>query len=65
MTAQILHMMSERRKYKNKNILEYKRQTREIRKKFKTVKEQQLNDKSKEIEDLQKKHDYFNMYRKI
>ena len=65
MTTEILHMMDERRKYKNKNIQEYKQRNKEIRKKIKNAKEQWLNDKCKEIEDLQRKHDYFNMYRKI
>lgn len=65
MTEEILKIMDERRKFKNKDNDKYKELHDKIRRKVKQAKEDWLNCKCNEIEELEKKHDSFNMYKKI
>ncbi|KAL1446457.1 hypothetical protein WDU94_005636 [Cyamophila willieti] len=65
MTDEILDMIEERRKFKNKDVTRYKQIHKEIRRKVKEAKETWLNEKCNEIEDLERKHDSLNMHKKI
>ncbi|CAG9841161.1 unnamed protein product [Diabrotica balteata] len=65
MTVEILELMEERRKHKAKDLDKYKEIKRNIRKKIREAKERWLSDRCKEIEDLDKKYDSFNLHKKI
>ena len=65
MTDEILHMMEERRKLKGRNVNEYNKLHKSILRKIKEAKETRLTEKCMEIENLQQKHDDFNMHKKI
>lgn len=65
MTQDILNLMEERRKHKNKNQNQYKQIHRTIRKKIKEAKELWLQESCKEIEHLQSIHDDFNLHKKL
>ncbi|KAH1015503.1 hypothetical protein HUJ05_013216 [Dendroctonus ponderosae] len=56
MTNEILGLMDESRKCKNKDAERYRKAA---------AKEAWYEDRCEEIEELQRKHDYFNMYRKV
>lgn len=64
MTDEILYMMDERRRYKGTNIEKYREIQRNIRKEIRVAKEKWLEEQCKEIEELERKHDHFNMHRK-
>lgn len=64
MTEEILKLMEERRKCKN-NTEEYKSKQREIKNKIKNAKEEWMTDRCEEMEDLERRHDTFNMYKKV
>lgn len=57
--------MEERRQYKTKDRTKYKEKHNIIRTKIREAKEQWMVQKCKEIEDLQAKHDLFNVHKKI
>lgn len=59
MTDEILELMEERRKVKNKEN-EYRTINNIIKKKIREAKEQEVKEKRIEIEALQNKHDSFN-----
>lgn len=65
MTDEIIELMDERRKHKNKNVETYNSIDRKIKKEIRTAKEQWAADQCEEIESLEKKHDYFNLHRKV
>ena len=65
MTNEILELMNERRKYKIQDPIRYKILHKEIRRKCREARESWLSDKCKEIEILQKKHDHFNLHKKV
>lgn len=65
MTDEILDMMKKRREVKLKNLKLYRTIDKNIRKKCRMAKESWLNDKCKEIEEYQNKHDSFNVHRKV
>jgi hypothetical protein len=64
MKEEILQLMEERRRNKGKKA-EYTRLHKIIRRKIREAKEEWLEENCKEIEELQKKHDYFNVHRKV
>lgn len=64
MTSEILELMAERRKQKN-NLPKYKTINNFIRRKCRDATETWLSEKCTEIENLQKKHDTFNVHKKI
>lgn len=64
MTQEILHLMEERRKNKNNKSV-YMSLKKQIRKKCREEKEKWVNQKCAEIENLEQKHDNFNLYKKI
>ena len=65
MTEGILELMEERRKHRNKNDLTYREINKIINKKIKEAKELWLQNECMEIESLEKKHDTFNLHKKI
>uniref|UniRef100_A0A8D8PQH9 Craniofacial development protein 2 n=1 Tax=Cacopsylla melanoneura TaxID=428564 RepID=A0A8D8PQH9_9HEMI len=64
MTEDIMRMMEERRKHKNKTA-QYKVIQKEIRRKIRAAKEQENLEKCIEIEKCQEKGDVFNMHKKV
>lgn len=64
MTDEILAMMEERRKLKQIPS-EYKRLQNIIRKRIREAKENEKQEQCEEIELLQRKHDHFNIHRKV
>lgn len=64
-TEEIIDMMDERRKYKNKNGVKYRQIHNIIRTKIREAKERWLSDKCREIEQCEKKYDSYNMHKKI
>lgn len=64
MTDEILQMMEERRKAKGDGI-RYNSIQRQINQEIRTAKEYWLRQQCEEIELLEKKHDLFNMHKKI
>lgn len=64
MTSEILHLMEQRRQYKT-NPEEYKRRQKEIKQKIRIAKENWMKEKCMEMEDLENRHDTFNMYKKV
>lgn len=65
MTQEILTLMEQRRKYKNRNTELYNQTHRLIKVKIKEAKEKWLQNCCEEIEELQRKHDDFNLHKKI
>lgn len=65
MTEEILQLMDRRRTFKNKDPVKFGELQREIRSKIRNAKECQLSKECREIEELQAKHDFFNMYKKV
>ncbi|XP_030751542.1 uncharacterized protein LOC115879046 [Sitophilus oryzae] len=65
MTEEILDLMEERRKHRNKNERTYKKINNKINKEIKEAKEQWLQIQCREIEALEQKHDTFNLHKKI
>lgn len=65
MTEEILDMMEERRKYKNRDITKYREIHGKIKTKIRDAKEKWLSDKCTEIEQYEKRYDYHNMHKKI
>uniref|UniRef100_A0A2A4JBK9 Reverse transcriptase domain-containing protein n=1 Tax=Heliothis virescens TaxID=7102 RepID=A0A2A4JBK9_HELVI len=65
MTDDIFMLIKERRELKNVDIQKYKAVHKEIVNRCKDAKDKWANDQCQEIEKLQEKHDYFNMYKKI
>ncbi|KAI5754908.1 hypothetical protein M8J77_012531 [Diaphorina citri] len=65
MTDKIMTLLEERRKYKNKNSEKYKLINKQIKKEVKVAKESWISEQCKEIENLQGKHDSFNLHKKI
>lgn len=64
MTDEILQMIQERRKHKNKNST-YREINTKIRRKIKEAKRVWISEKCEEIEALDKKYDSHNMHKKI
>lgn len=64
-TDNILRLMEERRKYKTRDNNRYKQLNREITNECRKAKEEWLEERCSEIEELQKKHDLFNLHKKI
>lgn len=65
MTAHILKLMDERRKYKNKDISKYKQVHTVIRKEIKAAKEKWMENVCEEVEEMQQRHDERNIHKKI
>lgn len=65
MTDEILQLMEERRLYKNIDIKKYKDIYNIIRKEIRKAKEEWYTNKCEEIEVLLKRHDDFNLHRKV
>ena len=65
MTDEILQLMNERRQHKNRSEEEYRKVHRLITKRIKEAKEAWLSERCEEIETLDKKHDTFNVHKKI
>uniref|UniRef100_A0A8D8L8K4 Craniofacial development protein 2 n=1 Tax=Cacopsylla melanoneura TaxID=428564 RepID=A0A8D8L8K4_9HEMI len=64
-TDEILNLMEVRRPFKNTNHQRYKDVNKEIKRKIRDAKQNWLEEQCKEMEDLEKKHDSFNLYKKI
>ena len=65
MTDSILKLMDIRRTYKGKDKVVHSKIQREIRREIRSAKENFMKDKCAEIEEYQKKHDLFNVHKKI
>lgn len=65
MTDEILDLMDQRRKFKNKDEVMYHTLQRNIRSKIRQAKEEWLTIECKEIETLEAKHDSFNVHKKV
>lgn len=65
MTEHIMLLMERRRIVKQENRTEYNKIQREIRREIRQAKENWLNEKCEEIEELEKKFDNFNLHKKI
>lgn len=65
MTSGILDLMDKRRSYKGKNEQQYRETQRIIRMKIRKAKEDYYKQKCEEIEELQIKHDSFNVHKKV
>lgn len=59
-----MRLMDDRRKYKNKNVEKYRRINGEIRR-IRAAKKSWYSNKCTEIEELQKRNDTFNMFKKV
>ena len=65
MTQEILDLMEDRRKLKSVNDQGYRETNKVIRRKIREAKEKWLSEKCEEIEDLERKHDSFNVHKKV
>uniref|UniRef100_A0A8D8LPD3 Craniofacial development protein 2 n=1 Tax=Cacopsylla melanoneura TaxID=428564 RepID=A0A8D8LPD3_9HEMI len=65
MTNEIMELMDKRRSYKNKDQTKYKETHTEIRRKIRKAKETFMMERCAEIEEAQRKHDLFNVHKKI
>ncbi|XP_014484343.1 PREDICTED: uncharacterized protein LOC106749428 [Dinoponera quadriceps] len=67
MTDEILRLMDMRREYRHKDMVRYNKEKlqREIKRKIRLANEKWFSDKRIEIEKLQRKHDNFNLHRKV
>lgn len=65
MTDEILEMMEERRKVKDKDAGKYRQIHKHIRAEIRRAKENWLSKKCEEMEELDKRHDSFNMHKEI
>lgn len=65
MTDEILELIDKRRTFKNKNEERYKDTNKIIRRKIKQAKEDWLDKKCSEIEELDRKHDTMNLHKKV
>jgi len=65
MTDEIMQLMDTRRSYKNKDPDKQRHIHRTIRGKINEAKEKWLGERCKEIEELEKKYYYHNMYKQI
>jgi len=65
MTVEILQLMEERRQHKDKDAQKYKEIQNIIRRKIKLAKENWLNNKCGEIEELIRKNDNFSLHKKL
>lgn len=65
MNDDILHLMEERRTFKNQDRQKYKLIDKEIRKKIRDAKEAWFVNQCKEVEELQKRHDTFNIHKRV
>lgn len=65
MTDEILDMMDDRRQYKNVNRERYRQKNKEIRKKIREAQQLYFEQNCRELEELEKKHDTFNMHKKV
>lgn len=65
MTEEILELMNERRLSKTKDVNKYEILDKEIQRKIKEAKEQWLSDQCEEVEELERKYDFFNMHKKV
>lgn len=65
MTDEILEMMDERRKLKNADPEAYRQIHGVIKRKIREAKERWMSERCQEIEELDRKHDSFNMYKKV
>lgn len=65
MTQYILDLMSKRRMYKNNNLEKYKQMQQKITEAIRQAKEKWMEEQCAEIEELIKKHDHFNLHKKL
>ena len=65
MTDEILDLMDERRRYKNKDHTKYRQLQQKIRKAICRAKEGWMAERCSEMEELQRKHDNFGLHKKI
>ncbi|XP_030754530.1 uncharacterized protein LOC115881253 [Sitophilus oryzae] len=65
MNDDILHLMEERRSFKNQDQQKYQLINKEIRKKIRAAKEAWFVNQCKEVEELQKRHDTFNLHKRV
>jgi len=56
--------MEQRRRMKH-NTMEYRNKQKEIKNKIRDAEEKWMTDWCREMEELERKHDMFNMYKKI
>ncbi|XP_072401677.1 uncharacterized protein [Diabrotica undecimpunctata] len=64
-TDKILNMMENRRRAKNRDMWEYKRIDKEIRKTIRETKNKWFKDQCREIESLESRHDSFILHKKV
>lgn len=64
-TDDILELMTKRREMKSVDVEKYKALNKEIGQRCAKAKEKWINDECQEIENMQAKHDYFSMFKKI
>ncbi|VEN57771.1 unnamed protein product [Callosobruchus maculatus] len=65
MTDEILQLMEERRRHKNKNSRKYREVNREIQRKVRRAKEQWMNERCEEVELLEERNDHFAVHKKV
>lgn len=65
MTDEILNLMDQRRRYKNQDEIRYNNLNKEIRRKIRDAKSLWIEGKCNEIEELERKHDSFNLHKKV
>lgn len=65
MTDEIMQLMDTRRSYKNKDPDKHRHIPRTIKGKIKEAKEKWLEERCKEIKELERKYDYHKMYKQI
>uniref|UniRef100_A0A8D8ZLR6 Craniofacial development protein 2 n=1 Tax=Cacopsylla melanoneura TaxID=428564 RepID=A0A8D8ZLR6_9HEMI len=65
MTDEILNLMDQRRGYKNRDEIRYNNLNKEIRRKIREAKSLWIEGRCKEIEELERKHDSFNLHKKV
>lgn len=65
MTDKILDLIQQRRRWKNKDEARYREIYRQIRFEVKKAKETWMEQKCREMEELQRKHDEFNIHKKL
>jgi len=63
-TDDILELIEQRRRLKY-NTMEYRTKQREIKNKIRDAKEKWMTERCREMEELERKHDMFNMYKKV
>lgn len=65
MTQEIINLIEEKRKYKNTDPQKYKQSKRQIEHRIRKAKETWMEENCREMEQLNNKHDYFNLHKKL